>query len=164
MLMEEATPKMIEDWKRVWREYRGKLKPNRKNGQEIVDFLRSKYSLTELWDAAALDVVTENVLSNEPYAEKLRKGEKPIPKTFIINRAGAGEVLYENQDEIFRGNGIFVGVDLVSGFYCAEGSSLLWDELCAYRGLDKKDMENFFCVAQYIACLERFGLLEGALH
>ena len=38
MLMQEATPEVIEEWKKAWGKYRDKLKPNRKNGQEIIDF------------------------------------------------------------------------------------------------------------------------------
>jgi len=40
-----------------------------------------------------------------------------------------------------------------------EGSSMLWDELCAFQGLDAKDIENYYCVAQYISCLKRFNKL-----
>ena len=31
-------------------------------------------------------------------------------------------------------------------------------------GLDEADLQNDFCVATYIACLQRFGRLETALH
>ena len=39
-----------------------------------------------------------------------------------------------------------------------EGTSLLWDELYAFRGLDAQDLENYVCVAEYIACMQRFSL------
>ena len=39
-----------------------------------------------------------------------------------------------------------------------EGSSLLWDELYVFRGLDEQDLENYVCVAEYIACMRRFSL------
>ena len=90
--------------------------------------------------------------------------EKPLPRAFVVNDSGLGQTLYKEQDEVFRGNDIFIGVDLATGFYHVEGSSFLWDELCAYQGLDAEDIQNFYCVAQYIACLERFGLLEKILN
>ena len=163
MLTRKATPEMLKEWEEISREYKGKLKPNRKTGQELIDFLCSKYPLTELHDPKALHVVVGNVLDNGPYAAKLPPGEKPLPKAFFVDHAGPGQMLYENQDKLFKGSDIFIGVDLVTGFYCVEGSSLLWDELCAYQGLDEKDLQNFYSVAQYIACLKRFGLLEKVL-
>ncbi|MDR2519743.1 MAG: hypothetical protein LBC69_01625 [Eubacteriaceae bacterium] len=161
MLGDMATPEMLDEWKRVWREYRQRLKPNRKTGQEIIDFLKSKYSLTELHEDKYLDVVASNVLQNEPYLQKLPPSTKPLPKAFAVNNTGSAQLLFENQDSVFAGTEIFVGIDLKSGYYCVEGSSFLWDELCAYQGVDEKDLENVYCVAQYISCLKRFGLLEN---
>ena len=91
MLMQAPTPEMIENWKRIWIEYK----------------------------------------------DKLPIGAEPSALTFIVKNTGTGKVLYENQDKIFKGNSIFVGIDLNSGYYCVEGSSILWDELCAFQGLDK---------------------------
>ena len=160
MLTQEATPEMLEEWKKVWNEYLSRLKPNRRTGRELVHFLQSKYSLTELYDDHALQVVIGNVLDNEPYSEKLLPGEKPLPKAFLVDNTGLGQILYQEQDEARKGVAIFVGVDLATGFYCVENSILLWDELCAYQGLDEKDIQNCFCVFQYIECLKRFGLME----
>lgn len=36
---------------------------------------------------------------------------------------------------------------------------MLYDELVAWRGLDEDDLNNYYLVAEYIECLERFGLL-----
>ena len=55
----------------------------------------------------------------------------------------------------FRGRPIFVGIELLSGFFCVEGSSLLWDELYVRRGLDRQDLQSPYCVAEYLACLQR---------
>ena len=160
MLMQEATPEMFEAWKVTWNEYKDRLLPNRKSGAEIVAYLSDKYLLTEIHDDEALQVVTENVLNNEPFAEKIPVGNTPSPVTFFVKNTGKGKILFENQDEVFKENKIFVGVDLTSGFFCVEGSSMLWDELCAFRGLDEKDIQNPYCVAEYISCLRRFGLLD----
>ena len=155
MLMTEATPEMVEEWKKIWEENRHKLKPNAKTGAEIVAFLCSEYDLTELYDDNALAIVRDNVMHNDYHKEKLQDGESPLPRAFLVKNSGNGKKLYEKQDEIFKGIDIFVGIDCATGFYHVEGSSLLWDELCAYRGLDEKDIENCFCVAQYIGCSKK---------
>lgn len=90
-------------------------------------------------------------------------GVEPSVATFVIENKENGEILYENQDELFKGNNILVGIELESGFFYVEGSSLLWDELYAFQGLDEKDIQNYFCVSEYISCLKKFGLLESVL-
>lgn len=163
MLMQEVTPEMVESWKEVWNKYKDKLHPNRKSGKEVVEYLKNKYHLEELHDDNAKQAVINNVLYNKPYADKLRMGIELSAVTFVIENKDNGKFLYENQDEIFKGNNVFVGIELESGFFCVEGSSLLWDELYAFRGLDEKDIQNYFCVAEYIFCLKKFGFLESVL-
>ena len=148
MLNKQATPQMIEEWKLLFDQYKDKLKPNRKTGQELVDYLLSKYSLTLVLDYDAKQVITLNVLKNEPIKEKLPQGLKPNPVIFCYNDDG---------------NIIYIGIDLSSGYYCVEGNSMLWDELCAFQGLDYKDLENYYCVAQYITCLKKFNQLDLVL-
>ncbi len=155
MLTTEATPEMIKQWKAVWREYKGKLRPNKKSGTDVAKYLANKYSLRELHDDRAAQVVIDNILLNHFFAVKLPDGSSPSVVTYIVENAKAGEKLYQQQDEMFGGE-IFVGIDLISGFYMVEGSSLLWDELCAFQGLDEADIENYFCVAQYINALDKF--------
>ena len=55
-----------------------------------------------------------------------------------------------------------MGVDLASGFYMVEGSTLLWDELRAFQGLDEKDLQNFVMVAQYLEVQERMNRTGGS--
>ncbi|MCB8817366.1 hypothetical protein [Desulfosporosinus shakirovi] len=160
MLMQEATPEMFEAREVTWNEYKDRLNPNRKSGAEIVAYLSGKYLLSKIHDDEALQVIIDNVLNNEPYAEKISVGNTPSPVAFFVKNTGKGKILFENQDEVFKENKIFVGVDLTSGFFCVEGSSMLWDELCAFQGLDEKDIQNPYCVAEYISCLRRFGLLD----
>ena len=40
---------------------------------------------------------------------------------------------------------------------------MLWDELCAFQGVDEKDLENYVVVADYIRALKRFGKLDNAI-
>lgn len=148
MLNKQATPEMIEEWKLIFEQYKDKLKPNRKTGQELVDYLLSKYSLTPVLNDDAKQVISLNVLKNKHIKEKLPQGLKPNPVAFC----------YNDDDNI-----IFIGIDLSSGYYCVEGNSLLWDELCAFQGLDSKDLKNYYCVSQYITCLRQFNQLDLVL-
>jgi hypothetical protein len=40
MLLQEATPEMVEAWKEVWQKYKSRLLPNRKSGREVVEYLK----------------------------------------------------------------------------------------------------------------------------
>lgn len=149
MLRTMCTPEMIAAWKEIYAEYVDKLSPNRKNGQEILDYLRSKYDLIPFKSNESDMVVSENVLNNEFIRQKLPAGKDPKPVAFWCTHDG---------------NKVFVGIDLTSGFYHVEDCEELWDELCAYQGLDEADLKNYFCVAQYIDCLKKYGKLETILH
>lgn len=144
MLRTTVTPERIAQWKEIYNEYKGKLKPNRKTGQELIDYLESKYELISFQDERASKVVYMNVMENEHWRKKLPIGENPHPMTF-----------YWKQND----NDVFIGIDLASGFYHIESNEDLWDELCAFQGLDEDDLKNYFCVAQYISCLKKFGRL-----
>ena len=154
--MHEATPQQIEQWKTVWHKYKDTLRPNRKSGGEIVAYIKNRYPLTELTGQEALQVVAQNVLQNDFFAEKLPKGKNPRPVVFVVENSGNGRPLYDNQDSVFEGTAIIVGIDLESGFVVVEGSCCLADELCAFRGLDAGDIDNYFCVAEYICCLAKY--------
>jgi len=158
-----ATPELVEQWKRTYEAYRNRLQPNRKTGEQVLAFLRERYPLKEFSSETAKQVVSGNVLANDALREQLPDGALPVPACFLVERMGAGEKLYDQQDACFAGLDIFVGIDLASGWFCVEGSSLLWDELYAFRGLNEKDLANYYSVAEYIACLKRFGKLESVL-
>ena len=159
----QATQEDIARWKRVFAEYKPRLKPNRISGAALYAYLESRYPLLMMEDKRADQVVIGNILNNECFASLLPAGEQPEPVCCAIEPVGSGLALYRAQDAVFSGCDIIVGIDLVSGYFLVEGSSLLWDELYAHRGLNEVDLENFYCVAEYIACLIRFGMLEDHL-
>jgi len=163
MLMQEPSPEMVKTWKDTFDSYRSRLSPNNKTGLEIVSYLKQKYPVTELTEDDKKQVVSDNILQNECSAKKLPGGISPDPRVFLIQNSGQGKYLYENQDEVFSGIEIFVGIDLETGYFLVEGSSLLWDELFAFRGLDSDDLNNYYLVAEYIACTEKFGILETVI-
>ena len=160
MLTQEPTPAMLAEWREIHAQHQNLLKPNRKSGQELLKYLSDKYILTEVHDPDYLDIVTYSVTMNAHFAEKLPDGKPPLPKAFFIKNEGAGKRLYLEQDEIFLDvENIFVGIDLHSGCFFTEGSSLLWDELCAFQGLDAEDLKNSFLVAMYVLARQKFGTL-----
>ncbi len=160
MLMKEVTPKMIKEWKAIHSEYRNKLHPNRKTAQEIIDYLRQNYPVIELSDKTWEQVVIDDVLMNEHSAEKL-PNEKGLKVTvFKVLKEDLAKILYQEQDEVFSGMDIIVGIELETGFFHVEGSSRLWEELFAFRGLDESDLKNHYLVAEYITCLKTFDKLD----
>ena len=159
----QVTEADIARWKQVYAEYKPRLKPNRMSGAMLYDYLDSHYPLRPLDDEHAHRTVIDNILQNECFACQLPEGTAPEPVCCVIEPVGNGSALYSAQDAVFAGSEIIVGIDLVSGYFLVEGSSALWDELYAHRGLNENDLENFYSVAEYIACLSRFGLLEQML-
>ncbi len=161
--MQEATPEAVESWKSVFNEYKTRLVPNRKKAADLIEYLEGKYQLVELADEEWKQVVTDNVLSSEFYANKLPAGKTVNPKVFHVLNSGQAQSLYRQQDDIFKGQDIILGIDMETGFFHVEGSSLLWDELFAFRGMDSADLKNYYLVAEYIACLKQFDMLEDML-
>lgn len=164
--MQQSAPtnEQISQWKKVWSQYKDRLKPNRKSGQDVIDYLFSRYPLTEVDDETLKEVVTNNIMCNEVYKEKLPEGQFPSPRVFYLDNIGHGKHIYKQQDPMYKDTKIFIGVDTVSGHFHIEGSSLLWDEVCAYQGVDEYDIQNFYYVAEYISCLKRFDLLNSILN
>jgi len=158
MLMRKATRPMIALWKRTWIQYGDRLRPGRKSGAELLGYLRSRYPLEERADGDLIRAVAASALER---GERL--GGPPEAVAFAVRDEGAGRALYEGQDAAFQGIPILADVELRSGAFHVEGSSRLWDELCAFRGLDEAEMGNYCRVAEYVSALRRFGLLEDAL-
>lgn len=135
MLTKEATPELIKEWQKIYHNHIDNLVPNRKNGFEIDEYFRKNYSFVSVNDKNAQETVIQNIINNESFKEKLSAGVKPKPMTYTI-----------------RDSNIFVGIDLISGYFYVEGSEEVYDDLFAYRGLDESDLKNFYLVAEYIRC------------
>jgi len=164
MLNHSPTQGEIAEWKRVFEQYKDRFKPNRISGAMLYAYLESRYPLMSMEDEGGEQVVISNILNNECFACELPEGVSPDAVCCIIEPVGAGTALYAAQEKFYSNCDIFVGIDLVTGYFCVEGSSLLWDELFARRGLNENDLKNYYVVAEYVACLERFGLLEQTLN
>ena len=161
MLLTEPTSEMLENWMKLWKENKDKIKPDRKSGEDVLNYLKEKYVLipTEKTGGESIVKQVEDEIKNNEYsAWRLPVGKKPEVKAFIVEKKGKGRELYENQDEMFKGLEIIAAVDLVTGYCHIENSSLLYDEIIAFQGLDEIDITNYFLVAQYIQCRQEFGM------
>ena len=146
MLTCEPTLEMIREWKRIYDENCDSLTPNRKSGFKLNEYFCSKYSFEKFDSPSFTEVVKFNILENEHDREKLPQGE--IPQILAY------------KDKI---TSILVGIDLMTGFFHIEGEDIdrvaeIFDDLFLFRGLDEEDLKNYFLVAQYIQCKNKYGL------
>lgn len=131
-----ATPEQIREWQRLYAQYRDTLHPNRRSGTEVDAYFRAQYPHTVLKRRTFTDAVRENILYNDVFAETLPAGAQPQIVTYVTD-------------------GIFVGIDLVTGYFQVECEDIVrmvsvWDDLFVYRGLDSTDLQNFYLTAEYI--------------
>ncbi len=152
----------LKKYKKIFENYKGKLRVNRIDGVMLLQYLQAKYVLFEIYEQEALQVVIDSVNWNIVHQEKLPENTSPIPRCFYLEKVGNGEKFYNcrNNDEVDR---IFIGIDMVTGFFTVEGSTLLYDELNAIRGVDEKDLQNYVIVAQYIMALEKLNMLDASI-
>ena len=153
MLMQEPTEEMIKEWQDIYNKNKDKLKPNKKDGLEIVEYLKEIHSVIEIENTELEKVVYDNIILNEFSNQKLC-GKNPIIRLFEVTDKN----LYKKQDNVFKGIKIIVGIELNTSYIFVEGSSYLYDELMAFTGLDDKDITNYYLVAQYIKCKEKFNV------
>lgn len=153
MLTKPPSKAMINEWKDIYNIYKNKVVPNKKAGIEIVNYLQKMYSTIEITDEYLEKVVYDNILLND-YSKNKLKGKKVIIRLFEIK----DKELYLMQDDIFKGSKIIVGIELNTSYIFVEGSSYLYDELIAFTGLDEKDIKNYFLVAQYVKCKEKYKM------
>ena len=157
MIFAPASKEKVCEWRKIHKQFKDKLIPNRKSGKEVLEYLQNKYLLDEFNEERAFCAVYENVLKNEFQKQKLPQNLQPEPKTFILKNEGDGKTVYENQESIWENCPIFIGIDLSSGYVQIEGSCLLYDEIYAFQGIDEYDIENCVRVAEYIDCIKRFN-------
>lgn len=159
MLNRPVNQKILTKWKNLTKEFGCTLKPNRKSGKELLTYLQNKYPLEKAPNELS-DIVVFNIVENKVFSEKLPSGKAPEPQVFFIKNEGAGKILYERngiRKKVFaKCKRIFVGIDLVTGYFTVENSSSLWDELFIFRGLDEYDLKNFVIVGQYLELSGKF--------
>ena len=156
MLNSNPTKEMVLEWKMTFDLYRNKMLPNRKKAQELIEYLVEKYPVSLIQDPGYDQVVIDNIIMNDQYSKKLKYQKAPTPVIYLLKNEGLGKALYDKQDDLFTGSKIVIGIDTETGYFLVEGSSCLWDELFAFRGLDADDLKNYYLVAEYINCLKKY--------
>ncbi len=160
MIMGPASVEQVKEWQKIHREFAPRLSPNRKSGFEVAEYLKSKYVLKETQDSRFLEVVSGNVLGNAFWKQKL-EGREPEPVCFFLENEGDGQEIYASREECWKeceDKPVFVGIDLTTGYVHIEGSTCLYDEIFAFQGVDKYDLENCVRVADYLECLKKYNV------
>lgn len=153
MITSEMSQAQLAQYKEIWHQYKNRLFVNRKSGEQLIQYLKSKYDLTIYENHEAKKATEFCILANAFTNEKTKASASLYAQTNAFLEAC-------RRENAMR---ILVSVDLASGYYQVEGSPLLWDELCVYQGVDEFDIQNFVCVGEYVNCLKRFNLLEKNL-
>lgn len=153
MLMQKPTEEMMKEWQDIYNKNKDSLKPNKKDGLEIIKYLKESHSVIEIENKELENVVYDNIVLNEFSNQKLC-GKNPIIRLFEVT----DKTLYKKQEKVYKGIKIIVAIELNTSYIFVEGSSYLYDELVAFTGLDDKDITNYFLVAQYIKCKEKFNI------
>ncbi len=135
MQTKQITAEQVAEYRRIFEENRG-LVPNRKTGAQVEAYFCGKYSPQKYASEEFSRLVEEEILANDFSREKLPQGV--LPRVVC-----------------YRTGGALVGIDLVTGFFHVESEDTaetekIYDDLFLFRGLDEKDVQNFFLVAQYV--------------
>ena len=158
MITTEFTQEKLAEMVQLWQEVKPSLKPTRRSGIEVARYLMKKYKAVEFKDPIMADALARTVMFNSYMREKLAEDAEPSPVFYRIPDEGAGAALYKDRTGIFAEvPQITVSIDISSGCYNVEGSEDLWDELCAYQGLDATDLDNPVCVYEYVQAMEKEG-------
>ena len=88
MIFGPASKEKVCEWRKIHKEYKYKLTPNRKSGKEVLEYLQNKYLLDEFNEERAFRAVYETVLKNEFQKQKLTPNSQPESKTFILKNEG----------------------------------------------------------------------------
>jgi len=156
MITTEPTKEIIDEWKKIFALYKDKIFPNRISPDLIVDYLIQKYPVLKLENDYYNEIVIKNEKSIPLYAKKLKNGINPHIVVLELQNIGLGSEIYKKQDEVFNNCKIIIGIDISTGYFMVEGSSYIWDELLAYRGLNEEEINNYYLVAEYITSLKIF--------
>ncbi len=141
MITSEMTTQQIAEYRKLYRKYRSVLKPNRKSGQQVERYLVDTYNAVRIEHSVFQKVVEDNILTNDFKLKKLSRDARPSVNVYLVDD-------------------VLVGIDVVSGEFHVECRDIdrmseIYDNLFAFRGLDKDDLKNFVLVGEYIKCTEK---------
>ena len=157
MIFAPATKELLEEWKQTHSIFASKLKPNKKDAKSVVEFITDKYNVEWVLDENLLNGISDCIIANRFISQKLNNDSKPRIVAFTIIKDEKSYTLYNNQESMWEKCPIFVAIDLETGWLQVEGSCELYDELFAFQGLDKLDIENIVRVSDYISCIKKYN-------
>ena len=158
MIFAPATKELVKEWRYTHSMYASKLKPNKINAEKIVKFIKDRYNVKEVVDHELLNRISNCIVNNIFFAQKLKNDSLPRIVAFTIMNDEKSSALYNSQESMWEKCPIFVAVDLETGYLQVEGSCELHDELFAFQGLDKWDIENIVRVSDYISCIKKYNI------
>ncbi len=163
MITQPLSEEKLEDFTQLYNQYKHTLQANRKSGEQLLAYLKKHYDVIEATDQAFVEMVAFNIMHNEYSREKVDPNKALNIKKLVLKNEGRNTSLFKEEEALLWGknkNCIEVGIDTNSAYYCVSGSTALWDELCAYQGLDVYDLQNVVCVGQYLQCLQQFPQVD----
>ena len=133
MITSEVTKEELNKWKTLFDNNRDRIVENRISGNELNAYFCANYVYEQVDNPELSEVVTCNARENG--------SDTPLILTYIV-----------------QGN-IYVGIDLETGYFHVESEDTaamvrIWDDLFIRRGLNKKDLENYIIVGQYLSLLK----------
>lgn len=158
MIFAPATKELVKEWRYTHSMYASKLKPNKINAEKIVKFIKDRYNVKEVVDHELLNGISNCIVNNSFFAQKLKNDSLPRIVAFTIMNDEKSSELYNSQESMWRKCPIFVAIDFETGYLQVEGSCELYDELFAFQGLDKYDIENIVRVSDYISCIKKYNI------
>ena len=177
---------VLAKWKALHEKYRSLLIPNKKSGQEILDYITGKYPLEPNTSAKLKKVVEMNARENHAYLPDglFDNPESLNTRCFTVKNVGLGKLLYDNQQQDYKDYiskireyipdaedmpaeefpiPILIGIEMHSGYVHTEGSPALSNELTMFCGLNEKELEHIYLVAHYIELLQSHNRLHEVL-
>ena len=141
MQIKKLVPPLTEQWKAIYEKERPNLQPNAITGEELAEYVQSRFHGEPITEEAYLDAIGTDVKNSAFFSEKLH-GKEPDPAAFRLP------------------DGTFVGIDLVSGWFIAENDAVR-DELTFVKGLDEADLKNVVRTVDWLKCKKTVGGQRG---
>jgi len=129
-----------------------------KSSGEVISYVTGKYVTGKINSELYENTVTYNIFNNDFFREQIPEGKSPVSYIYKIKNTGKGIKLYENREKIFSNTDIIFGIELLTYYIYVEGSSELYDEIFVYRGLNEKEINNFYLFSKYISCIKKYGI------
>lgn len=161
--MKAPTMNDIREWKLIYDQYKEKLRPNKKTGLEVIEYLEDNYCLKNEYADEMKQMVVWNIINNESLFGFIPEKDDLRPIVYTVENENNGKHLYQRRARVYKGCPIIVGIELVTGFVLVEGCDELLDDIVAFQGLSEYDLGNYYKVANYIRCLNKSKLLSKVL-